>query len=188
MIKYRSPKFFIIRSAVINRILFLISYSCFLFCSMNLNPGFYFVRQRTKRSFMICTGEKSKCSIQETGQSSVLMQRTSVCRQERFGRQEEWNIHQLLSFDNEATWQWSHFQMSEVHKSKRELTLHNFCLFHSALKCQSEVDTRNSTAQLNERLVNHSNKNSALEKRLTYREKNTLYVNMWKAAYEYLIF
>lgn len=99
-----------------------------------------------------------------TGRSSVLIQWTSVCRQERFSRQEGWNIHQLLSFDNEATWQWSHFQMSEVHKSKRDLTLHNFCLFHSALKCQSEVDTRNSTAQLNERLVNHSDKNSALEK------------------------
>lgn len=123
-----------------------------------------------------------------TGQNSVLMQGTSVCRQERFGRQEGWNIHQLMSFDNEATWQWSHFQMSAVHKSKRELTLHNFCLFHSALKCQSKVDTQNSPAQLNERLVNHCDKNAALEKGSPTEKKNTLYVNMGKATHEYLIF
>lgn len=80
--------------------------------------------------------------------------------------------------------------MSGVHKSKRELTLHNFHLFHSVLKCQSKVDTRNSTAQLNERLVNHCDKkNTALKKKDSPAlKKNTLYVNMGKATHECLMF
>lgn len=115
------------------------------------------------------------------------MQRTSVCRQEGFGRQEGWNIHYLLSFDNEATWQWSHFQMSAVHKCRRELTLHNFCLFHSALGCQSKADSQNSTEQLDEVTETLPWKQCPW-KRHTYSEKNTLYVNMGKAGHEYLIF
>lgn len=135
---------------------------------MNLDPDFILHnKQRTKCSFMTDSHWRTIQSLHtgnSTGQNSVLMQWTSVCRQYRFGRQEGWNIHHLLSFDNEATWQWSHFQMSEVHTSKRKLTLHNFCLFHSALKCQSKVGTQNSTAQLNERLVNGCDKSTALEK------------------------
>lgn len=137
------------------------------FVPINLNAGLYFVTRGIKCCFPTDSHWRtSQCfhTGSSTGRNSVLMQGTSVCRQERFGRQEGWNIHLLLSFDNEATWQWSHFQMSEVHKSKRELTLHNFCLFHSALECQSKVDTQNSTAQLNERLVTQPDKNSALEK------------------------
>lgn len=116
------------------------------------------------------------------------MQWTSVCRQQGFGRQEGWNIHYLLSFDNEATWQWSHFQMSGVHKCRRELTLHNFCLFHSALRCQSKADSQNSTEQLDERLLKLCDENSVLEKGTPTVKITTLYVNMGKAGHEYLIF
>lgn len=78
--------------------------------------------------------------------------------------------------------------MSGVHKSKGDLTLHNSHLFHSALKCQSRVDTRNSTAQLNEGLVNHCDKNTAIEEDSPAQKKKTLYVNMGKASHECLIF
>lgn len=139
----------------------------FFVCLVNLNPELYFVRQRTKCSFMTvlhCWTVQTLCTGNTTGHKQDLMQWTSVCRQQGFRRQEGWNIHYLLSFDNEATWQWSHFQMSEVHKCRRELTLHNFCLFHSALRCQSKADSQNSTEQLDERLQKLCDENSVLEK------------------------
>ncbi len=165
------------------------SHADLLFCPMCLNPDFILCyKQRTKCGFIALVNNPNLSFTGNfTGQNSVLMQRTSVCRQERFGWQERWNIHYLQSFDNEATWQWSHFQMSAVQTSKRELTLHNFCLFHSELARQSKADTRNSTAQLNERSVSCMIKTLPLKKAHLQRG-NTLYVNKRKAAHECLIF
>lgn len=76
------------------------------------------------KNVILCCQQKSQaqlcawtirtlCIRSPIDQNRVLMQRTSVCsRRQRLAWEQGWNIHQLLSFDNETTWQWSHFQMS----------------------------------------------------------------------------